>query len=512
MANDINDILAKAQPEQRMTVNPSLVPEPEVEQPVVNVNAQKVMADNVANIDLIREATQKGIDVPTLLAEKKAAGAQVVMQPSAYDTMVQGTQNNVNQSFPADAAIQPQVSVQQPQPQVAVMPQESIAPDPIAVADKVAQRKVQLEDEIANEVAQASSIQDIENQVQKETADATAKIDDEIKAIGPQQLGDYFNQGDIFQKLLAGVALGLGGFYAGYTGKENPALQIMTKAVEGNQALRKLKSEERNKIIAAQADLLAQKLKAWEADPSRNPMARIKMQEARLGLEKTSSEIRKNLADTYLVEQKARAGGAAVGLRTGQQAASEAIDSLPEDQRERAIFLPNNKIALASTKKQKEEFDKFQAETLPALQAVGRVESLLKDFNKFTDLETRNRIESELVGLAGNLRLSYLGPGAMTDAEYERLRSAIGQPGKIFTLMRFQKAKLDTVEGRLKGDVTERLRQAGIKADVNQFFGRNEDEQINELTRQTIAKAKARGLPVPSEKTIREAWKKGRGE
>lgn len=508
MAKPIDAILAASQPEQMMTVNPTLSTN-QVQPEIVNVNNPKVMADNIANMDLIREATQKGIDVPTLLAQKKAEGAIVQPQPSAYDTMVQSTQN----MSPAPV-MEPQVTVQQQQPQAVVMPQESIAPDPVAVSAKVAQRKEQMEDQIANEVATESTAQQIENQVQEETQRSISKIDDEIKAIGPQQLGDYFNQGSIWQKLLAGISLGLGGYYSGMTGRENPALQILTKAVEGNRELRKLKTDERNKIIAAQADLLASRLKSYENDPNRSPMARMKMQEARLGLENQALDIRKKLVE--IDQLKAKAVGGGLGLRVGQQAGLEAIDALPEDQRERAIYLPNNKIALASTKKQKEEFDKFQAEALPAIQTVRRVEELLKDYRKIPitpeDFAKKGKIESDLIKLSGNLRLAYLGPGAMTDQEYQRLQNAVGQPTKILSIFDAQRARLRTVEGSLKSDAAERLRQAGIKADVTELFGLTEDEQIEELTRKTIEKAKARGLPVPSEKTIREAWKKGRGE
>lgn len=186
----------------------------------------------------------------------------------------------------------------------------ALQPDPVVVAAKAVERKQQIEDQVSEEVAQTSAIQQIERDVQDETQRAVAKVDEEIAAIGPQQLSDYFNQGSIWQKLLAGISLGVGGYYSGAYGRENPALAILTKEAEGNRELRKLKQDERSKIMAAQADLLAKKLKAYEDDPSRNPMARLKMQEVRLGLDKLRADTTKSLADAELSRIKARVEGA----------------------------------------------------------------------------------------------------------------------------------------------------------------------------------------------------------
>lgn len=507
MAKPIDAILAASQPEQMMTINPTLStnqvqPEPEV----INVNEQKVMADNIANMDLIREATQKGIDVPTLLAQKEAEGAVIAQQPSAYDTMVQDTQNMSPAPQQSMPSMEPQVSVQQPKPQAVVMPQESIAPDPVAVSAKVAQRKEQMEDQIANEVATESTAKQIENQVQAETQQALDKVDNEIKSIGPQQLGDYFNQGTMWQKLLAGVALGLGGFYAGYSGRENPALQILTKAVEGNRELRKLKQDERNKIIAAQADLLAQRLKSFESDPNRNPMARMKMQEARLALEKTSTEIRKNLADIELTNAKARAESGGVA-NIGK--VYDSIAMLPESQREYAVVLPDGRVGLAASKAKAAEFDKFQADVVPAINGVDRVNKLIQDFNRVTDLKRRGQIQTELQALVGQLRLPFVGPGAMTDKEYDRLKDTIGSPTKLAAFPSVERAKLLQVKKKLQADYNTRLEQTGIRIPPNRpAFTPDQEQRIESLTRATIEKAKREGKKVPSEKSIRQAYER----
>lgn len=77
-----------------------------------------------------------------------------------------------------------------------------------------------------------------------------------------------------------------------------------------------------------------------------------------------------------------------------------------------------------------------------AIQDLNDIKTLGTDVSML-DVQKRGQIQQKIMTAIGKLRLSVLGPGAMTDSEREFLRENIGDPSRLFSTEANEKAKLD---------------------------------------------------------------------
>lgn len=340
---------------------------------------------------------------------------------------------------------------------------QSVAPDstveapiepPPAVtqqAQNIAGREVAAARAVSNAIAQDTHQVRQQHQIAQDVAIQRVQESNER---GVRTLGEIMNSGDFGDKLGAALAVLAGGLSQGLLrSNSNPAVDAINNAVEQEAKKRKMSFDEKlelQRATIAEAELRLKQQDAASNDP-------IKKQ-----------TLQKLIAETN--ELKAKTDTANLG-REKQKALAEMlkgngkltnVELLSKEQQERAVRLQDGTYQLAKNKNAADELDKFKAGVQPAIDGIARIKALAKDFNRVTDLNKRAQIQTEIKSLAGSLRLPFLGPGQMTEQEYQRLLDTIGDPSKLASIESLQKTKLDVVGKKLKIDLAGRYKDAGI--------------------------------------------------
>jgi hypothetical protein len=156
-------------------------------------------------------------------------------------------------------------------------------------------------------------------------------------------------------------------------------------------------------------------------------------------------------------------------IQQGRNGELNDVVGLPQAIAETAVRLPNGKYSLAKNKPAAEALDKYVNEVNPALDAIDRIQELSRNYGLLSKVkgavgldERRRKIETELIGLVGNLRLPFTGPGQLLEKEYERLRGAIGNPAKILAFEDREKAAMEQVRSKLVNDRKGQYFRAGV--------------------------------------------------
>ena len=92
------------------------------------------------------------------------------------------------------------------------------------------------------------------------------------------------------------------------------------------------------------------------------------------------------------------------------------------------------------------------AEGQKVIQGIERLEKLGKEY-ELADFEDKKLIQQEIQVLVGQLRLPLLGPGTMTDKEYDRLVEVIGDPSKFFSIKSHEMAKLKNLKATIRNNL-----------------------------------------------------------
>lgn len=299
-----------------------------------------------------------------------------------------------------------------------------------------------------NAEAQRLAIEEGQNNaaIQKEAQDAqrleraqrNLQEQDKVEQETPQEsFWDRQSTGSKIGMVIASAIMGA----AGMGGQ---AISLINKMVDDDLARQNLdfKKQQAKKSEAYNRVLNNLKIEGMKTD-NELKKARIAETAAKIQQEKAKVDERR-----LVLEQSATSGGVNPAL-------------LEKEDRERVVRLPNGNAALADNKAAADKLRNFKNEVEPAIEAARRVIALSKSGSRFS-LEDRARISTEMQALVGNLRLPFLGPGAMTDNEYERLRSTLGDPNKFFALPSIERRKLDTVLQKLTTDLKTNYKNAGI--------------------------------------------------
>ena len=445
----------------------------------------------------------------SLPMENQPAVSEPVAVP--FDTSIaEPAPTSVTSTLPPPVAAAPVITKEEA-PKFAV-PQTSLEPAPVQRENQALQsiqkygQQMQAAQDLQAQIAQKQANAQLEvlksqDQVLKDAQleeqraqaahesaikDKQKALDDELTALKNAPEIDpnrYFNNMSTGNKILAGFSILLGSVAQGLTnGKENPAWSILEKAVDKDIDAQKLQRKqqgenyERNKTlydrliqkgyddkqaraatkVAALQILQNQFNMAAETYKSPAIAARARELAAETGLKMDL------LQQQLLGQQQAQDTQVEVQrkLYSGKELTPQEISALPKDDRER--YVPGYG-SLATSKENAQEFNKYRAEVEPATQGIERIFKISSDpeFSKL-DPEKRAQVSTELAALMGQLRLSFLGPGAMTEKEYERLRSAVGDPNKLASLPAWERAKLVTVYNKLNSDMNTRAKQAGL--------------------------------------------------
>jgi hypothetical protein len=127
------------------------------------------------------------------------------------------------------------------------------------------------------------------------------------------------------------------------------------------------------------------------------------------------------------------------------------------------------------------------------------------------DVQKRGLIQQKIMTSIGKLRLSVLGPGAMTDGEREYLRENIGDPSKLFSTESNEKAKLDQlisdIEKSKQREIQIRTRNQTDQNQGQQMPAQQQPQQLTDEDRQALDWAKSNPND-PRSKSIIESFSK----
>lgn len=299
------------------------------------------------------------------------------------------------------------------------------------------------------------------------TDEAKAKYDSAITAVGDAKIDNerYFKNQSTPQKIMAAIGIALGGLGKG----PNQALQAINDAVnrdidEQKAGISGLKDKAAGYRTAFQDSMSITNNKDLAAVNAKiGAYERVSSQIAQLGAKYKGTEAA--LKAQMLGGQVDVAKQQLLGQRNDMILASARQQGLlgPQfmDEKDRERFVPGYGLALDpdSAKKMREVVSTTQ-----------QVKSGIGQLLKFADsplstLSPEDRAKTAVLAqeVIGNLRLEFLGPGAITDKERAVLEDIVRKPTNLWSLSSSNKAALQTLVGRVQSKVTERAKSYGLK-------------------------------------------------
>lgn len=126
---------------------------------------------------------------------------------------------------------------------------------------------------------------------------------------------------------------------------------------------------------------------------------------------------------------------------------------------EEALVIPG--FGKARTKKEAQTIRDAQADASEAAKIIDKIKEMGTDIN-LTDRTRINKIDQLKTILAGKMRLPLTGPGAMTESEFQRLITTIGDPADPFSTEAIQKSKLEQLKTVIQEGIKSKISAAVI--------------------------------------------------
>ncbi len=347
--------------------------------------------------------------------------------------------------------------------------------DSRALREAASKQEAEQKNAFAQEERQRQKSIDIQEQMVQEDQD----IENEA-----QESGLFANK-TTGQKIAAAIAIMLGAVSQGLTGaKNNPALQVMQKAMEDDFKKQKMAKDERLAKMQMGFKLERLKLEQFEAK-SKN-----KLRQAQIG------EIKQALLDKEEDLQKQRELGKKVGSTEGFTRAE--LEALDKDSRDRAVAVgkDKNKFLLAVSKT---DADKLKAPDGPVRSGESAVDGLSRLLEISDEVSLgkpveflKNSVEAvslqqQLVGLT---RLQLFGPGVLQKFEQDLARKLIADPTKILSITALQRIRLKTLRDMTIKQARNQMRSSGLPltdnanernaAKINKIKARFKDRKITD--------------------------------
>jgi hypothetical protein len=181
-------------------------------------------------------------------------------------------------------------------------------------------------------------------------------------------------------------------------------------------------------------------------------------------LQQQQAQLQRQLAMQQMMAAQASGNGS--GLSAMQMAAmgmpKEWVD-LQKDVEEKSMPKASGWVGKASTKEGLGKFQEYIGEVEPAVNSINRIKELKKNYNRITDQTTRAKIDTEVAGLVGSLRLPITGPGILNDSERELLNKIIGNPNLLFTMPSWQDARMSQIQKKLNSDLATKGNVYGFR-------------------------------------------------
>jgi hypothetical protein len=359
--------------------------------------------------------------------------------PAAFQAMNAGMQTAGMQPAELPAPLQqiqnPQAAEQQAVEQMMADQQAQQAVTREVATQKATAMQAAKTAEEDTKKAEAMQVQDAQDE---------ATINKDLKSDAPN-LGSQIGQA---------IAIMMGAYSQGLTGsKDNPGLVAIEKQAEKIAAARKYNDEQKLKL----AEMLY-KQGQQQIERQKNTV------DSMIGLKKleqADQEIGLKLEEINMKRRERM-------LASKTTFTKDELKMLPAEQREKMnlVRLPDGTFGAVIGADPKEVV-KVNVDTDSAINTAGQ---LLKEIEYFGNNPAKKLLSRERIGrakglaiaLTGQLRLPYMGPGALTDQERQVLESISGDPTKFFSLGSANKAKLQTVVDKVKHYRRSYLRNSGI--------------------------------------------------
>jgi hypothetical protein len=288
------------------------------------------------------------------------------------------------------------------------------------------------------------------------------------------------------RKVTASIGMILGGLGAGLTGGKNYAVEIIDRAIQRDIDAQKTEIEKGQNLLAhnlRQTDDLRLAHQLTRADLLDASAAQIQRAAASFAGDKAKAAAEAAIGNLRAEAAKERQQVAATAMQMAaqrellplqvegaqravllQRAQQEALASLfkgvgapldprastllPDEIRERIIYLPGGNATLATTKegakKVRDQVQGYQEITA----AVADMRRLRGEQGRSWVPFTAERAEGQSMRrkMIGSLRLAVVGPGAMNESELKILENLIPEPGERFLTDSAFEAKLRQIE------------------------------------------------------------------
>ena len=454
------EALAAAFPNMKSATPQNYVETPDLAGQVAGADMTSNLAPNDPHAEFAQAAANYGQPRPALAPtgsiSQDAIGAEQQAALEANSPMVQASATNLMAAQQAPEAFNvmqgamagtgipanmptPMAPVEAPQQLEPVNPVQQLAQDDAQrnIAQEAANQKMAEQQKLQAEVQQQENI--------NQAADQKVAAQDS-KAQG-MDWGDAALQG-------LAVAMGEYGRYL-TGGKENLAVGAIDRVVKQKAEKERLSAEETIAARKAALDVAQLKL-AEEAQKTDSQLKRAQI--AKIGAEIQTEK------DKTAAQQKV-----AALIASGHGFEANEVNMLPEADRERMIMLPNGKYSLANVNK--ERLNKGQEVIDGANLGINDLRQLQKLTDYFGNNPGKKVLDREQISnaktlaqtLKGRLRLSLLGPGAITDFEHKMLDNIIRDPTALLSLGSANKAALQTLMNKLETERRYTYGTMGVK-------------------------------------------------
>ena len=302
-----------------------------------------------------------------------------------------------------------------------------------AYAAKARQEMAALDKETQNEI-------DLQ-EMAKQEAERKKQLQREYDAINPE-LKNYFAGKTTFQKIVAGIGLGLASLTP--QGAQN-ALKIIDQEIERDLDIQKLAKQNKKDEITASENLYSKYMNHYkDARMARMATKADMYQRTAMELQVMGQKVNSTAA-----KQKLAMGAEELQLKAQQQKITLNELATKRMKEEMSGKVPGYEGQLQNASEVK-DFKDTVMRTREVMNGLAKLKEIGKRAGKSFSLKDRAEAESIRRTLIGALRVPITGPGAMNESELALLERLIPDVTSFFTLDSVNEKSIDTLMGEVK--------------------------------------------------------------
>lgn len=308
------------------------------------------------------------------------------------------------------------------------------------------------------------------------------RLNKEREDIAKRPYDSFWSKKSTGDKVLASLAIALGGIGAGLTGQnQNQALNIIMGAIDDdlkNQRFNKEQElEAKWRMVSAVQDKIQKLDKLTSNVAQKGQLAQVQAQ-----LDANKLSMQRQLANNRYYEQ------------TGEYHPALMTDEQKKEIQERGVLMPNGKIVISKvgTKEQLGKLRDSIVDGKGGLRTIDKIMELSATPGAVISPALRDEIQSLQKALAGQSRESIVGPGTMTENDRKVLMDVIGDQTKILSLSRLSGGaakKLENVRKNAELRIRDQLQQFGI--DYDRQYKSQQEKDIDTAVSRGLSRGQA---------------------